>query len=237
MSANKKPAGFMPWFLTLVLLIFRGILVFVYKGVSPAESLMRAIAVLVIACTCALGIATPLATTAAVGAASRAGIPLRNPAALESIGRLDVLPLDKTGTATEGRFIVALGLEHEAIAAYDAGAKSNLLPAAQLKIAVSLQGDHKRHRDALTSCVRRFGGTPVDPKASCDFGAIGSASDVLKLAQRLEEGAQIACLTNAGNLVSRELLNAAVPILGGEVRHNVVLRQALEMDVIGRLKY
>src|SRR5579883_3459092 len=85
---------------------------------------------------------------------------------------------------------VALGLEHEAIAAYDTGAKSKLLSADQLKIAVSFQADHKRHRDALTRFIRRFGGTPVEPKSSYDFGAIGSAGDILKLAQRLEEGAQ-----------------------------------------------
>ncbi|MFY9646584.1 MAG: ferritin-like domain-containing protein, partial [Terriglobales bacterium] len=65
---------------------------------------------------------------------------------------------------------VALGLEHQAIAAYDAGANSKLLSADQLKIAVSFQTDHKRHRDALIHYIRRFGGTPVDAKASYEFG-------------------------------------------------------------------
>jgi Cu2+-exporting ATPase len=74
------------------------------SGVPEMDAVMRAIAVLVIACPCALGIATPLATTAAVGAASRKGILLRDPAALEAIRKLDVLVLDKTGTATQGRF-------------------------------------------------------------------------------------------------------------------------------------
>ena len=75
-------------------------------GVSETDALMRAISVLVIACPCALGIATPLATTAAVGAASRAGMVLRSPEALEAIAKLDVLILDKTSTATEGKFCV-----------------------------------------------------------------------------------------------------------------------------------
>lgn len=132
---------------------------------------------------------------------------------------------------------VALGLEHQAIAAYDAGAKSKLLTPDQLKIAVSFQADHKRHRDALIRFIRHYGGTPVEPKASYDFGAITSAADIVKLAQKLEEGAQIAYLTNAGNLENREILNAAVPILEDEIRHNIVFRQLLGMDVTARLKY
>jgi len=132
---------------------------------------------------------------------------------------------------------VALGLEHQAIAAYDAGAKSKLLSADQLKIAVSFQNDHKRHRDTLTAIVKRYGGTPVAPKSSYDFGTITSATDIVKLAQSLEEGAEGAYLANAGNLQNREILNAAVPILEDEVRHNTVFKQLLGMDVTGRLKY
>jgi len=132
---------------------------------------------------------------------------------------------------------VALGLEHQAIAAYNAGAASKLLSEAHMKIAVSFLNDHKRHRDALAQFIRRFGGTPVEPQKSYDFGKIGSAEDILKLAQKLEEGAEIAYLTNAGNLKNKELLNAAVPILEDEVRHNIVFRQALKMDVVTRLKY
>ncbi|MEQ1884793.1 MAG: heavy metal translocating P-type ATPase [Bryobacteraceae bacterium] len=75
-------------------------------GVSTAESLMRAIAVLVIACPCALGIATPLATTSAIGAASRIGVLVRDPSVLETAHKLNCIVLDKTGTVTEGRFRV-----------------------------------------------------------------------------------------------------------------------------------
>jgi len=132
---------------------------------------------------------------------------------------------------------VALGLEHQAIAAYDAGANSKLLNADQLKIAVSFQNDHKRHRDALIQFIRRFHGTPVAPKPSYDFGPITSAADIVKLAQSLEDGAMNAYLANAGKLENREILNAAVPILEDEVRHNTVFKQLLGMDVTGRLKY
>jgi len=102
-TVDRVSRIFVPAVLAIACLTFAGC---VAAGVPEMEALMRSIAVLVIACPCALGIATPLATTAAVGAASRLGILLRSPAALESIRKLDVLILDKTGTATEGKFRV-----------------------------------------------------------------------------------------------------------------------------------
>ncbi len=69
-----------------------------------AQALMRAITVLVIACPCALGLATPLAITAAFGAASRHGILVRDGHVLETLRKVDTVILDKTGTVTEGKF-------------------------------------------------------------------------------------------------------------------------------------
>lgn len=83
------------------------------RGLSGTEAMLRGIAVLVIACPCALGIATPLATTAAIGAASRQGIIIRDVRVLETFRKVDLLILDKTGTVTEGDFRVRhADLEH-----------------------------------------------------------------------------------------------------------------------------
>ena len=71
---------------------------------SLGNGLMRAISVLVIACPCALGLATPLAITAALGNASRRGILISNSQILETLGRVNHVILDKTGTVTEGHF-------------------------------------------------------------------------------------------------------------------------------------
>jgi heavy metal translocating P-type ATPase len=68
------------------------------------DALMRAITVLVIACPCALGMATPLAITAAIGAASRRGILVSDSRVLETIAKVDLVVFDKTGTITEGDF-------------------------------------------------------------------------------------------------------------------------------------
>ena len=69
---------------------------------SSAEALLPAVAVLVVACPCALGLATPLALSVALGRATRAGIVVRNIAALETAATITRVVFDKTGTVTAG---------------------------------------------------------------------------------------------------------------------------------------
>lgn len=67
------------------------------------EGLVNAVAVLVVACPCALGLATPTAITVGIGAAAKKGILMQNVAAIEQAGSIDTIILDKTGTITEGK--------------------------------------------------------------------------------------------------------------------------------------
>jgi len=73
---------------------------------EPKEILVRIVSILVIACPCALGLATPLAITTGVGAAAKRGILIANPAVLETLPKVKRLLIDKTGTLTEGLFAV-----------------------------------------------------------------------------------------------------------------------------------
>jgi heavy metal translocating P-type ATPase len=70
----------------------------------PGHAMLRALAVIVIACPCALGIATPLALTAAVASAGKRGILVADTRVLETTRLVDLVVLDKTGTVTEGEF-------------------------------------------------------------------------------------------------------------------------------------
>ncbi|HEX6795981.1 MAG TPA: heavy metal translocating P-type ATPase [Casimicrobiaceae bacterium] len=74
-----------------------------FLATTATAALVNAVAVLVIACPCALGLATPTAIIAGTGRAAQLGVLIRNAIALENAGRLTTLVVDKTGTVTEGK--------------------------------------------------------------------------------------------------------------------------------------
>lgn len=97
---DKVAAIFVPVVLAIALLTF---LIWWLAIGDAGTGIIAAVSVLVIACPCALGLATPAAFMAGTGAAARAGILIRDPDALEETHRIDTVILDKTGTLTEGK--------------------------------------------------------------------------------------------------------------------------------------
>jgi Cu+-exporting ATPase len=94
------------WFVPAVVLVSLAAFVGWYVwGPEPrlAFALLSAIAVLIIACPCALGLATPMAIMVGTGRGASAGVLIRNAEALERLEKVDTLVVDKTGTLTEGR--------------------------------------------------------------------------------------------------------------------------------------
>ncbi len=80
--------------------------VYALRGSAASLAVLRAVAVLVVACPCALGLATPLALAVTLGRATREGILVRQPAALEVAAQVRRIVFDKTGTLTRGRLSV-----------------------------------------------------------------------------------------------------------------------------------
>jgi heavy metal translocating P-type ATPase len=100
-TVDRWSRVFVPVVILIALATFAAGLVF---GLHASEAMLRGIAVVVIACPCALGVATPLAITAAIGTASRRGILVSDARVLERIRRINMVVLDKTGTVTDGDF-------------------------------------------------------------------------------------------------------------------------------------
>jgi Cu+-exporting ATPase len=91
-----------------------------------AHAVVSAVSVLIIACPCALGLATPMAILVASGKAARMGVLFKDASAIEALSRVDTVVMDKTGTLTEGRpaltgIVAAGGTDEETMLSYAAG--------------------------------------------------------------------------------------------------------------------
>ena len=100
--ADAVSAWFVPAVLAAAVLTFA---LWAARGPEPrlAHALVNAVAVLIIACPCALGLATPMSVMVATGRGARAGVLVRSAEALETLEKVDTLVVDKTGTLTEGK--------------------------------------------------------------------------------------------------------------------------------------
>ncbi len=100
--ADKVAGIFVPIVVAAAIVTFA---VWAMVGPEPrlAHALVSAISVLIIACPCALGLATPMSVMVAVGRGARAGVLVKNAEALETLAKVDTVVIDKTGTVTEGK--------------------------------------------------------------------------------------------------------------------------------------
>ena len=149
--ADRVAAWFVPAVIGTAVVTF---IVWGLVGPEPrlAHALVNAVAVLIIACPCALGLATPMAIMVGTGRGAHAGVLIRNAEAIETLEKVDTLVVDKTGTLTEGkpsvesvvpvpgitdqelvRLVASLeqGSEHPLGAAIVAAAKANNIPLAE----------------------------------------------------------------------------------------------------------
>lgn len=131
----------------------------------------------------------------------------------------------------------ALGLEHQAINAYQLGAESGLLEDGVLGVAVAFQSQHKGHADVLAGAVSALGGTPVEPKSMAEYaadlnaGSLKNQTDVLMLAARLELEAVEGYLSVIPKFGDINYSHVAGRIAADETMHWTVLAQALGLSL------
>ena len=125
--ANTIVSYFIQVILTLAILVF--CIWYFVLGATLLFSLTCLISILVVACPCALGLATPTAVTVGVGRAAEFGILIKNGDTLENAGQIDVAAFDKTGTITEGKpevdDIIAYGISEDELMAIAASVERN----------------------------------------------------------------------------------------------------------------
>src|SRR5581483_334503 len=138
------------WFVPAVIAIAVGTFIaWAFFGPEPrfAHAIVNAVAVLIIACPCALGLATPMAIMVGTGRGAHAGVLIKNAEALERLEKVDTLVIDKTGTLTEGKPRVAA-----------LSTNSRLDELEMLRLAASVeQGSEHPFASAIVSAARDRG--------------------------------------------------------------------------------
>ncbi|ALK22477.1 copper-transporting ATPase [Burkholderia cepacia ATCC 25416] len=200
---------FVPAILGIAVLTLIGWLI---ADAGTETAILNAVAVLVIACPCALGLATPAAIMAGTGVAARRGVLIKDAQALELAQRTTVIAFDKTGTLTEGKPSVtafeAVGVPHdEALALAAAVQRQSDHPLARAVVAahdadVAARGDAVPPASAADA--RAVAGRGVEARVGGQLLALGSTRwrDELGIAVPPALDARAAELERAGNTIS-----------------------------------
>jgi Cu+-exporting ATPase len=176
--ADKVSAWFVPAVIIIAALTF---IVWASVGPDPrfAYAIVNAVAVLIIACPCALGLATPMSIMVGVGRGAQEGVLIKNAEAIEMMEKVDTLVVDKTGTLTEGKPRLA------AIIASDSATKNELLAAAA---AVEDQSEHPLARAIVQGAKDRRLSIPrtANFQSSTGGGVTGEVSGRIVLVGKPE---------------------------------------------------
>ncbi len=211
--ADVVAAYFVPSVMLASLLAFGA---WAWLGPDPrfAHALVSAVAVLIIACPCALGLATPMSIMVATGRGASAGVLFKEAAAIELMHQVDTLVVDKTGTLTEGRptlraVVTAPGWDEAAVLAAAAGVE---------------RGSEHPLADAIVSGALARGVTPASPE---DFGVSPGKGARARVAGREVALGNAALLRHLGVTIATLTTEAAALRTAGQTVTYVVIDGAL----------
>ena len=243
--ADRVSSVFVPTVLALATLTFLGWLA---TGHNAQAAITAAVAVLVIACPCALGLATPTALLVGTGRAAQLGVVIRGPEVLESTRRIDTVVLDKTGTVTTGVmhlaqavfFDDAAGAASDAATVVDLGEGTSLNPAQlqtlALAQALEIPSEHPVARAIVAGTQldgvqapqiseftnhagRGVSATVVDAAGQATYAVVGKATWLSQQGVSLEQAeAQVRALEDTG---------ATVVLVASGSHDSLTLRAAL----------
>ncbi|HIW45697.1 MAG TPA: heavy metal translocating P-type ATPase [Candidatus Yaniella excrementigallinarum] len=194
--ADRISAVFVPIVLIIALITLAAWLIF---G-DPATAFRAAVTVLIIACPCALGLATPIGLLAGTGRASQMGILISGPQVLEDSRGVDTIVLDKTGTVTEGEMSVA------DVKVFDDRNTNDVLVAAA---AVELGSEHPIAQAIVTAGSQVTKLPEVTEFASTAGGGVIGTVDIEGTQQRVAAGRSSFITEHTGALTSQQELALA----------------------------
>ncbi|MBI5582759.1 MAG: heavy metal translocating P-type ATPase [Deltaproteobacteria bacterium] len=223
--ADRISAYFVPGVVLVAVVTF---IVWAFRGPEPAlaYALVNAVAVLIIACPCALGLATPISIMVATGRGAAGGVLFKNAEAIEVLRQVDTLVVDKTGTLTEGKpRLVSLvplehtaevdllrlaatlekGSEHPLAAAITAGAESRGIPLAKAESFEYLTGQGITGR--VAGRLVALGNRKLMDNLKIDFQNLGDRAEAMR-----REGQTVMFVAVDGRPAG--LLGVADPIKG-----------------------
>jgi Cu+-exporting ATPase len=234
--ADRISAVFVPIVIGIAVLTFGGWLLLGSGPDRLTPALLATVAVLVIACPCALGLATPTAIMVGTGRGADLGILIRGPEVLEAVKRLDVVVLDKTGTVTEGKprltdVVSAPGVEDGRL----------------LRLAASAErrSEHPLG-DAIVAAARERGLALEEPEgfAAVPGGGVTAhvtGEDVLVGTRTLlrEHGVEVDGVLAAADRLQREGKTAMLVAIGGKPAGVLAVADTVKptsSEAIGRLR-
>jgi P-type Cu+ transporter len=200
---DRVSAVFVPTIIGIAAITLAGWLI---AGAPMQVAILNAVAVLVIACPCSLGLATPTAILAGTGVAARHGMLIKDAEALELAYRVNVVVFDKTGTLTEGKPVVValepIGMSSDAALALAAGVQQHSEhPLAQATLALAAQHDAT---PATARDTRAVAGRGIQASIGDAVYGVGSTRWLAELGIALDTSltAHAQAFEQAGNTVS-----------------------------------
>ncbi|MCH9704226.1 MAG: cadmium-translocating P-type ATPase [Chlamydiae bacterium] len=211
------------FFVPLVLGISLATLIVWWLTGNFAEAIVNAVAVLVVACPCAVGLAIPTVIMVAVGKAAQAGILVRNAQAIEKAKNLKTILLDKTGTLTEGKPKLVDKPEPELVEIAAALESASEHPIAQV---IAQEGSNK----SVTQ-FQAISGKGVEGVVDNKLWRVGSVRWMRELGLEFQEpeGPSVICLADEQQVAGFFIVS---DVLRGTTKRGITLLKSLDLELI-----